>query len=246
MLRRFVSVAAATLVLSTCAGSGPATSVDGPLSRSPEPTAAIIRPSVDNVVDSIVRIVGFGCGAPAFGSGFAVQPDLVVTSGHLVTGRDPDSLGILMSDGTGVGATLVGFDPDHDLAALLLDEPVLEPVNVITEVPVVSGVAIGIRSERGEPIINEVDFDVDAPVTVNWDGVFRDTESRFNGMRIFAEIRRGDSGSGLFINDTDVIGLIHSKNRTGVPRGYAVGGSDIADFITEIDRDVEVVADRCA
>lgn len=246
MLRRCTSVAAAALVLSACAGTGPAARVDGPLSQSPEPTADIVRPTAGNVTDSIVRIVGFGCGAPAFGSGFAVAPDLVVTSGHLVTGRDPDSLGILMIDGTEVGAMLVGFDLDHDLAALLLDEPVLEPVNVITEVPVVSGVAIGIRSENGEPIINEVEFDVDAPVTVNWDGVFRDTESQFSGMRIFAEIRPGDSGSGLFINDDDVIGLIHSKNKTGIPRGYAVGGADIAEFVTKVDRDVEVVADRCA
>ncbi len=246
MLRRFTSVAAAALVLSGCAGTGPATTADAALSRSAEPTSEIARPTVDNVVDSIVRIVGFGCGAPAFGSGFAVQPDLVVTSGHLVTGRDPESLGVLMTDGTEVGATLVGFDLDLDLAALLLDEPVLEPVNVITEVPVVSGVAIGIRSESGAPAVNEVDFDVDAPVTVNWDGVFRDTESVFNGLRIFAEIRRGDSGSGLFINDDDVIGLIHSKNRNGIPRGYAVGGSDIADFIMTVDKNVEVVADRCA
>ncbi len=246
MLRRFASVAAATLVLSACAGTGPSTLVDGRLSQSPEPTAAIARPSVDIVVDSIVRIVGFGCGAPAFGSGFAVQPDVVVTSGHLVTGRDPESLGIVLIDGTEVEATLIGFDLDHDLAALLLDEPVLEPVNVVTEVPLVSGVAIGLRSESGDPTINEVDFEVDAPVTVNWDGVFQDTESRFNGLRIFAEIRRGDSGSGLFINDHDVIGLIHSKTRSGEPRGYAVGGSDIADFVTGLDRDVEVVASRCA
>jgi len=246
MLYRFVSVVAITLVVSCCAGTGSASRVDGPISSSPEPTADLSRPDVDNVVDSVVRIIGFGCGSPSFGSGFAVLGDLVVTSGHLVTGRDPDSLGVLLIDGTEVGATLVGFDFDLDLAALLLDEAILEPVTVITNVPVVSGVAIGIRSERGEPTINEVEFDVDAPVTVNWDGVFRDTESQFNGLRIFGAIRRGDSGSGLFINDTDVIGLIHSKNRGGAPRGYAVGGSDIVDFIDGIDRTVEVVADRCA
>lgn len=243
------------LLLSACAGTGPSNdsssaSADdealGLVSSTEEPTQDVTRPASGNVVDSIVRIIGFGCGAPAFGSGFALRPDLVITSGHLITGRDPESLGVLMTDGTEVGATLVGFDLDLDLAALQLDEPILEPVNLVTEVPVVSGVAIGIRSDNGEPIVNEVDFDVDAPVIVNWDGVFRDTESQFNGLRIFAEIRRGDSGSPLFINDRDVIGLIHSKNRTGVPRGYAVGASDIVDFIGEIDTSQEVVADRCA
>lgn len=240
-----------TLLMSACAGTGssgaePDAVGDDEVSSSTQPTRDIAPPASDDVVDSIVRIIGFGCGAPAFGSGFGLQPDLVITSGHLVTGRDPDTLAVLMTDGTEVGATLVGFDLDLDLAALRLDEPILEPVNLVTEVPVVSGVAVGIRSDNGEPIINEVAFDVDAPVIVNWDGVFRDTESRFNGLRIFAEIRRGDSGSPLFINDRDVIGLIHSKNRTGVPRGYAVGASDIVDFIAEIDTSQEVVADRCA
>lgn len=231
----------------SCAGTGPAegdTTIE--LSTSVEPTGEVTRPSSDAVLDSIVRIVGFGCGAPAFGSGFALAPDVVITSGHLVTGRDPDTLAVLRIDGTEIGATLIGFDLDLDLAALLIDEPVLEPVNLVTEVPIVSGVAIGIRSANDEPAVNEVDFDVDAPVIVNWDGVFRDTESRYNGMRIFGEIRRGDSGSGLFINDHDVIGLIHSKNRTGVPRGFAVGASDIVDFISTVDREREVVADRCA
>jgi len=230
-----------------CAGTGPDDDnrASG-ISATVEPTGDVVIPESDAVLDSIVRIVGFGCGAPALGSGFALEPDLVVTSGHLVTGRDPDSLGILMSDGTEVAATLVGFDLDLDLAALRLDEPILEPVNLVTEVPVVSGVAIGIRSDQGEPVVNEVEFDVDAPVIVNWDGVFRDTESRFNGMRIFAEIRRGDSGSGLFINNRDVIGLIHSKNRNGIPRGYAVGASDIVRFMETIDPSQEVVAERCA
>ena len=213
---------------------------------SADPSEVVVRPSIDEVTDSIVRIVAFGCGAPAFGSGFAVEPDLVVTSGHLVTGRDPDTLAVLLTDGTEIQATLVGFDLDVDLALLRLDDTVLEPVNLVTDVPIVDGVAIGIRSEAGEPIVNEVEFVVDAPVTVNWDGVFRDTESVFRGLRIHAEIRRGDSGSGLFINDRDVIGLIQSKNRNGIPRGYAVGGRVIVDFLDANDSAIEVVAERCA
>ena len=112
--------------------------------------------------------------------------------------------------------------------------------------PVVDGVAVGIRSEAGEPFINEVEFTVDAPVNVNWDGVFRETESRFRGVRIDAVVRPGDSGSGLFVNDHDVIGLVHSRNRSGIPRAYAVGSVEIADFVDSIDPDVEITADRCA
>lgn len=257
MRRKLVAFAALSgLLLAACSGSGVADQnveasfatpeLVGGVSISEDATGPVNPPALDVVSDSIVRIVGFGCGSPAFGSGFAVRPDLVVTSGHLVTGRDPESLGVMLPDGTEFSAMLIGFDQHLDLAALQLDDNILRPVNLVTTVPLVSGVAVGIRSADGEPAVNEVPFDVDARVKVNWDGVFRDTESSYNGLRIDAEIRPGDSGSGLFVNDIDVIGLIHSKNRNGVPRGYAVGSADIASFVSTVDPDVQVVAERCA
>ncbi|MGI9607483.1 MAG: trypsin-like peptidase domain-containing protein, partial [Acidimicrobiales bacterium] len=143
-------------------------------------------------------------------------------------------------------ATLVAFDADLDLAVLRVDEVQFEPVDLLAEVPLESGVAIGMRTASGVTVINEVEFEVDAPVIVNWDGVFRDTESQFLGIRIEAEIRRGDSGSPLFVNDDTVIGLIHSKNRSGLPRGYAVSSGQIAMFLDEVDSTTEVAATRCA
>ncbi len=214
--------------------------------QSSDPSEPVERPDVEVVDASIVRIVGFGCGAPALGSGFAIESNLVVTSGHIVTGRDPESLAVMRSNGDEYSATLVGFDQDLDLAVLRVDDTTFTPVNLVTTVPRVDGVAVGIRSFKEEPFINEITFSVDAPVNVNWDGVFRDTESRYRGLRINAEVKRGDSGSGLFVNDRDVIGLIHSTNRAGLPRAYAVGSIEIADFMETIDPAVEVVAERCA
>ncbi len=214
--------------------------------QSSDPSEPIERPDLDAVDASIVRIIGFGCGAPALGSGFAIEQNLVVTSGHIVTGRDADSLAVMRSNGEEYSATLVGFDQHLDLAVLRVDDTTFTPVHLVTTVPRVDGVAIGIRSFDDEPFLNEIDFTVDAPVNVNWDGVFRDTESRYRGLRINAEVSRGDSGSGLFINDRDVIGLIHSTNRAGLPRAYAVGSIEIAAFMEIINPAVEVVAERCA
>jgi len=246
-VRLCILLAGVALALAAC-GADRATdpSVSSGVRTSIGVSEPVSRPDVEVVDDSIVRIVGFGCGAPALGSGFAVGPNLLVTSGHVVTGRDPESLSVVRSTGEEYDATLVGFDLDLDLAVLRVDDVEFSPVNLVTEVPVVDGVAIGIRSDAGEPFINEVEFVVDAPVNVNWDGVFRETESRFRGVRIDAEIRPGDSGSGLFVNNSDVIGLVHSRNRNGIPRGYAVGSIEIADFVDSIDPTLEVVADRCA
>jgi len=187
---------------------------------SAEPSALVSRASADQVDASIVRIVGFGCGAPTLGTGFAVDTDLVITNGHIITGRDPETLAVQRSDGS-------------------------EYPNLVTDVPIVDGVAIGIRTEDQQNIVNEIDFSVDAPVVVNWDGVFRDTDSTYRGIRIDAEIRKGDSGSPLLINNRDVIGLIQSKTRDQ-PRGYAVRSIEIVEFVDSIDPSVQVVADRCA
>ena len=198
------------------------------------------------VDSSIVRVVAFGCGAPALGTGFAIDTDLIVTNGHIITGRDPETMTVQRSDGTEFDAVLVGFDEDLDLALLRIDADAnFRPLNLVTEVPIVDGVAIGIRTNEDQNVINEVEFSVDAPVIVNWDGVFRDTESTYRGIRIDADIRKGDSGSPLLINDRDVIGLVQSKTRD-LPRGYAVRSSEILDFVNSIDTSVEVVADRCA
>ena len=247
--RALVLLATLMLVASACSTDEPPAQTSAAVTDevdSGELSLDVSRPNVDAVDQSIVRIVGFGCGAPALGSGFAIDTNLIVTSGHIVTGRDPDSLSVIRSDGSEFSAALVGFDQDLDLALLRVDDIDFVPVNLVTEVPVVDGVAVGIGSRSGEEFFNEIEFTVDAPVNVNWDGVFRDTESRFRGLRITADVELGDSGTGLFVNDRDVIGLVHSRNRAGVPRAYAVGSVEIAEFADTIDETVEVVADRCA
>lgn len=206
-------------------------------------SASAAPPTEETVGDSIVRIVGFGCGAPALGSGFAVRPDLVVTSGHLVTGRDPDTLAVIRPSGEELPAVLVGFDLDLDLAVLRVDDAELVPVELIEGSAGDVGMAMRVGSEAD---VSAVPFEVDARVSVNWDGVFRDTESRFEGLRINAEIERGDSGSGLFVSDSEVIGLVHSKNRNGLPRAYAVGSAQITEYLETIDVDEPFDAPRCA
>ncbi len=235
---RVATALLAALVLVGCGSdraASPSTTSNPPEEFEP-PTAA-------EVADSIVRIVGFGCGAPALGSGFAVDTNLIVTSGHIVTGRDPETLAVVTPGGVEASARLVAFDPDFDLAVLRVDDVDFEPVTLRTDVPADVGVGMAVRSENE---IEPIEFTVDNTVIVNWDGVFRDTESTFHGLRLLADINRGDSGSGLFVSADDVIGLIHSTNRNGLERGYAVSGRQISEYLETIDPDTEIVSERCA
>ena len=146
-------------------------------------------------------------------------------------------------DGTEYPAVLVAFDEDLDLALLRVDAPVFEPVELLREIPEGDGIAYAVRGEDG---VEAIDFEIDSAVIVNWDGVFRNTESSFHGVRLNAVIKRGDSGSGLFVADNQVIGLVHSTNRAGLPRGYAVSARQIDDYLATVPTDAEVDAPRCA
>ena len=65
---------------------------------------------------------------------------------------------------------------------------------------------------------------------------------------MLGDIRQGDSGSPLLINDRDVIGLVQSTTRNQ-PQGYAVGSADISEFVDGIgpgEDAQEIITDRCA
>ena len=67
----------------------------------------------------------------ALGSGFVWdQNGHIVTNNHVVAGAD--KIHVTFSDGTTVPATLVGTDPDSDLAVIKVDVPAdqLQPVTM--------------------------------------------------------------------------------------------------------------------
>ena len=88
--------------------------------RAPESLAGVAQKVTPSVVT--VRVSG------AIGSGFVVSPDgFVITNDHVVEGAD-DTLSVAFSDGSTTPATLVGRDPESDIAVLRVRKPGLTPV----------------------------------------------------------------------------------------------------------------------
>ena len=116
----------------------------GLLARSPFPEAfANLRPpvvsgapppaantaGVRRASEATVQIQSRGCGGLLFGSGFPVRRDLVVTNAHVVAGAGRHE--VMTSTGASVPASVVYFDPFHDLALLAAPGLPLSPLTTV-------------------------------------------------------------------------------------------------------------------
>ena len=88
--------------------------------RAPESLAGVAKQVTPSVVT--VRVTG------AIGSGFVVSADgYVITNDHVVETAD-NTLSVAFSDGSTAAATLVGRDPESDIAVIKVAKPNLPPV----------------------------------------------------------------------------------------------------------------------
>src|SRR5690606_4780221 len=108
----------------TVLGSGPAEPATM-AQRPPESLAAV----VERVLPSVVTIRTAGTAGRTLGSGFVVSTDgNLITNDHDV-GGDRGTISVTFHDGTRSAASVVGRDPESDLAVLKVDRTGLTPVH---------------------------------------------------------------------------------------------------------------------
>ncbi len=82
-----------------------------------DPPTADAGPRVDALgAASVVLVRGSACGLRISGTGFAIKPTLILTNAHVVAGESATE--IVTIDGQTRPATVVVFDPLHDVAVL--------------------------------------------------------------------------------------------------------------------------------
>jgi putative serine protease PepD len=90
------------------------------VNRAPESLAGVAKRVAPSVVT--VRVTG------AIGSGFVISPDgYVITNDHVVEGAN-DTMSVAFSDGSTASATLVGRDPESDIAVIKVAKANVTPV----------------------------------------------------------------------------------------------------------------------
>src|SRR5271154_4515759 len=109
-----------------------------------------VRPTVVNIrVHRLNRARGGGPDSGGSGSGFIIAPDgYILTNSHVV--HDAGKIEVALADGRSSGATLVGDDPETDLAVIRINASRLAHVTLGDSRSVrVGQIAIAIGSPLG-------------------------------------------------------------------------------------------------
>ena len=174
----------------------------------------------------------------AAGSGFVISSDgYIVTNYHVI--EKAHSIKVTFYDGTEYAATLVGGEPNNDVAVLKIDATGLTPVIIGDSDKLHVGETV---SAIGNPL-GELTFSQTAGVVSAKDRTITLSDGiRMNMIQTDCTINSGNSGGPLFNLYGEVIGITSAKysnngnsaQATIEGIGFAVPMNDVIDIIKDL------------
>ena len=163
----------------------------------------------------------------AHGTGTIVAPGLVLTSAHVVKGAN--EIGVTNGDWSTTG-TVVGFDPNMDLAYVRLDSGSAQALDLD-----------GSHVERGDAgsayvfrdgSVDVIPVRIRRPVRIHTEDIYIEGDTYRPGYELDADIRAGDSGGPVIVNG-DVVGVLWARSSKFEDRAYAIDPVAAGDLIRE-------------
>jgi putative serine protease PepD len=206
-----------------------------PAPRNPGSLAAM----VPLVMPSVVTVSAPDNRGGNLGSGFVIAENgYILTNEHVINGSSDQSLSVTLADNTTLAATVIGRDPESDLAVLKVARENRTPVHFADSDSVVVGDGVfAIGAPLALPgtvtagIVSAVDRTIE---TRDLGGVQR----YYAAIQTDAAVNRGNSGGPLFDYAGRVIG-INSVIKSLVEDGIETGNIGIA-FAIPINQAVRV------
>jgi putative serine protease PepD len=192
----------------------------GATSRASGGVAAIAA----GVLPSVVALQVSGASAEGTGSGFVIEGGYILTNNHVVSlGTSGGTIRVVFQDGSQTSATVVGRDPDYDLAVVKADTggrrslTLGDSAGVVVGDPVVAvGAPLGLQGTVTTGIVSALN----RPVVAG-----DEAETAFiNAIQTDAAINPGNSGGPLVDARGRVIGITSAIARAP-GSGAAVAGN---------------------
>lgn len=207
----------------------PAPSIAGPTTPVSPPDPAIASdPDVDGASHSVVRVLGTACGLGVEGSGWVVQPGLVVTNAHVVAGEDDTTVTTI--DGASLDATPVHYDPSNDLALLRIDAPSVPALAIAPDTPRGTAGAVLGYPENGPYAVAAARIG-DTNNVISEDSYGEGPIQRPIAF-LRGSVRSGNSGGPLVDSRGQVMATVFAATTTGPPGGFAVPNDVVRAALT--------------
>jgi S1-C subfamily serine protease len=196
----------------------PAPTVLGPAAPVAAPNAKIASdPDVLRAGESVVRVLSTACGLGIEGSGWAVEPEIVVTNAHVVAGSDDTT--VSTQDGVELDAVPIYYEPRQDLALLRVGAPLPTlPINSQRKEGE-DGAVLG-YPENGPYSLSPARIG-ETRATISEDsygnGPVERTIVAMSGL-----VRSGNSGGPLVDPRGDVVGTVFAATTSGPRGGFAI------------------------
>jgi S1-C subfamily serine protease len=175
----------------------------------------------------VVGVLGTAWGLGVEGSGWAVQPGLIVTNAHVLAGSSDTT--VTIQGGVELDATPVYYDPEDDLALLRVGAnlPTL-PISDHRE-PGSDAAVLG-YPENGPYAVAPARLGETRP-TISEDsygnGPIDRTIVALRGL-----VRSGNSGGPLVDAQGQVVGTVFAATTSGSPGGFAIPAEDVRDAVS--------------
>jgi S1-C subfamily serine protease len=206
----------------------PAPSIAGPTTPVAPPDPAIASdPDVERASRSVVRVLGTACGLGVEGSGWVVQPGLVVTNAHVVAGEDDTTVTTI--DGASLDADPVHFDPSNDLALLRIEAPSVPGLEIAPDSRRGTAGAVLGYPENGPYAVSAARLG-DTSNVISEDS-YGDGPIQRPIAFLRGSVRSGNSGGPLVDSRGQVMATIFAATTTGPPGGFAVPDEIVQEAI---------------
>jgi putative serine protease PepD len=177
----------------------PSTQAPAAANRAPDSQAGIVKKVLPSVVT--VRVTG------AIGSGFVVSADgYVITNDHVVDGAD-NTMTVSFSDGSTARASVVGRDPESDIAVIKVAKGGLIPVTFGNSDSIAVGdpvLAFGSPLALVNTVTAGIVSALDRPIEAGDPG---GTTRYYAAIQTDAAVNQGNSGGPLVDTAGKVVGM---------------------------------------
>lgn len=199
---------------------------------SPEvdaPDTAVVDPVVEQTRASIVKIVGdaSACNEVVSGSGFVLERGLIATNAHVVAGAS--DLRVRVRSGiASVGASVVYFDPETDIALLSAPELNAPPVDLVLA-PVERGTSVVTAGFPGGGRFTAMPARVRDVAVTRGESIYGDPGVRREVYVLRGQVEPGISGGPVLTADGRVAGMIFAAGLDEPEVAYALTSQVIAE-----------------